>query len=206
MGAGRFLILLKFLQNVLVNPNLLSGCEKEKTNRFYWSEQLVEWKEEFRNSHFHVFCLFFYLLGPFLISSLHSFCGFDAKISPHLPSGNIGSKLIEYKEEMYVTSDCGKTWRQVLVLSGIVSSRSEPAIEKKHFFVCLAGLRGGTSHPVPGPRWSHRCHQGHVYSSEDTQVRLQSSHTKTASLWNHGVLKCVYSWKYPLNKWSRSTG
>lgn len=30
-----------------------------------------------------------------------------------LPSGNLGSKLVEYKEEMYITSDCGKTWRQV---------------------------------------------------------------------------------------------
>lgn len=29
------------------------------------------------------------------------------------PSGNLGSKLVEYKEEMYITSDCGKTWRQV---------------------------------------------------------------------------------------------
>ncbi|GLD47027.1 VPS10 domain-containing receptor SorCS2 isoform X1 [Lates japonicus] len=26
--------------------------------------------------------------------------------------GNLGSKLVEYKEEMYITSDCGKTWRQ----------------------------------------------------------------------------------------------
>lgn len=28
-------------------------------------------------------------------------------------SGNLGSQLIEYKEEMYITNDCGKTWRQV---------------------------------------------------------------------------------------------
>uniref|UniRef100_A0A669E5F8 VPS10 domain-containing receptor SorCS2 n=1 Tax=Oreochromis niloticus TaxID=8128 RepID=A0A669E5F8_ORENI len=28
-------------------------------------------------------------------------------------AGNLGSKLVEYKEEMYITSDCGKTWRQV---------------------------------------------------------------------------------------------
>uniref|UniRef100_A0A8C7HLP2 VPS10 domain-containing receptor SorCS2 n=1 Tax=Oncorhynchus kisutch TaxID=8019 RepID=A0A8C7HLP2_ONCKI len=26
---------------------------------------------------------------------------------------NLGSQLVEYKEEMYITSDCGKTWRQV---------------------------------------------------------------------------------------------
>ncbi|XP_053099146.1 VPS10 domain-containing receptor SorCS2 isoform X2 [Hemicordylus capensis] len=28
-------------------------------------------------------------------------------------AGNLGSHLVEYKEEMYITSDCGKTWRQV---------------------------------------------------------------------------------------------
>lgn len=28
-------------------------------------------------------------------------------------SGNLGSQLVEYKEEMYITADCGKTWRQV---------------------------------------------------------------------------------------------
>uniref|UniRef100_A0A803YIU3 VPS10 domain-containing receptor SorCS2 n=1 Tax=Meleagris gallopavo TaxID=9103 RepID=A0A803YIU3_MELGA len=28
-------------------------------------------------------------------------------------TGNLGSQLVEYKEEMYITSDCGKTWRQV---------------------------------------------------------------------------------------------
>uniref|UniRef100_A0A8C5K2Z9 VPS10 domain-containing receptor SorCS2 n=1 Tax=Jaculus jaculus TaxID=51337 RepID=A0A8C5K2Z9_JACJA len=28
-------------------------------------------------------------------------------------AGNLGSQLIEYKEEMYITSDCGHTWRQV---------------------------------------------------------------------------------------------
>lgn len=28
-------------------------------------------------------------------------------------SGNLGSQLVEYKEEMYITSDCGHTWRQV---------------------------------------------------------------------------------------------
>ncbi|NXP56900.1 SORC2 protein, partial [Heliornis fulica] len=27
--------------------------------------------------------------------------------------GNLGSQLVEYKEEMYITSDCGNTWRQV---------------------------------------------------------------------------------------------
>ncbi|KAM4808723.1 VPS10 domain-containing receptor SorCS2 [Rhinophrynus dorsalis] len=28
-------------------------------------------------------------------------------------AGNLGSQLVEYKEEMYITSDCGSTWRQV---------------------------------------------------------------------------------------------
>ncbi|XP_052002910.1 VPS10 domain-containing receptor SorCS2-like isoform X4 [Xyrauchen texanus] len=28
-------------------------------------------------------------------------------------AGNLGSQLVEHKEEMYITSDCGKTWRQV---------------------------------------------------------------------------------------------
>ncbi|KAM6221802.1 VPS10 domain-containing receptor SorCS2 [Rhynchocyon petersi] len=28
-------------------------------------------------------------------------------------AGNLGSQLVEYKEEMYITSDCGRTWRQV---------------------------------------------------------------------------------------------
>ncbi|KAF2976540.1 hypothetical protein EK904_014360, partial [Melospiza melodia maxima] len=29
-----------------------------------------------------------------------------------LVKGNLGSQLVEYKEEMYITSDCGNTWRQ----------------------------------------------------------------------------------------------
>ncbi|XP_043919499.1 VPS10 domain-containing receptor SorCS2 [Protopterus annectens] len=28
-------------------------------------------------------------------------------------AGNLGSQLVEYKEEMYITSDCGNSWRQV---------------------------------------------------------------------------------------------
>uniref|UniRef100_A0A9L0SX46 VPS10 domain-containing receptor SorCS2 n=1 Tax=Equus caballus TaxID=9796 RepID=A0A9L0SX46_HORSE len=28
-------------------------------------------------------------------------------------AGNLGSQLVEYKEEMYITSDCGHSWRQV---------------------------------------------------------------------------------------------
>ncbi|XP_060044496.1 VPS10 domain-containing receptor SorCS2 isoform X2 [Erinaceus europaeus] len=28
-------------------------------------------------------------------------------------AGNLGSQLVEYKEEMYLTADCGHTWRQV---------------------------------------------------------------------------------------------
>ena len=40
-------------------------------------------------------------VNPLLISSIS-----------RLP-GNLGSQLVEYKEEMYITSDCGRTWRQV---------------------------------------------------------------------------------------------
>ncbi|XP_072112009.1 VPS10 domain-containing receptor SorCS2 isoform X2 [Mobula birostris] len=28
-------------------------------------------------------------------------------------AGNLGAQLVEYKEDMYITSDCGNTWRQV---------------------------------------------------------------------------------------------
>ncbi|CAB1351838.1 unnamed protein product [Coregonus sp. 'balchen'] len=34
-------------------------------------------------------------------------------MSMNWSKGNLGSQLVEYKEEMYITSDCGKTWRQV---------------------------------------------------------------------------------------------
>lgn len=39
----------------------------------------------------------------------------DLRASLPLSSGpgNLGSQLVEYKEEMYITSDCGHTWRQV---------------------------------------------------------------------------------------------
>lgn len=37
-------------------------------------------------------------------------------VSVHIiSSGNLGSQLVEYKEEMYITADCGKTWRQVRI-------------------------------------------------------------------------------------------
>lgn len=58
------------------------------------------------------------LVSPHRDQSSHFdkvFCGFSVENSEVLilPSGNLGSKLVEYKEEMYITSDCGKTWRQV---------------------------------------------------------------------------------------------
>lgn len=34
-------------------------------------------------------------------------------LPPPSDPGNLGSQLVEYKEEMYITSDCGRTWRQV---------------------------------------------------------------------------------------------
>lgn len=39
-------------------------------------------------------------------------CFMDSTFSI-FPTGNLGSKLVEYKEEMYITSDCGRTWKQV---------------------------------------------------------------------------------------------
>ncbi len=34
-----------------------------------------------------------------------------------------------------------------------------------------SGLRGGASHPVPGPWWGNCRNQGHLYSPQNTQVR-----------------------------------
>lgn len=50
--------------------------------------------------------------------------------------GNLGSQLVEYKEEMYITSDCGHTWRQVRV-----AGRGSP---------CWGPQRCVCSHPCPG--------------------------------------------------------
>uniref|UniRef100_A0A3P9JGG2 VPS10 domain-containing receptor SorCS2 n=1 Tax=Oryzias latipes TaxID=8090 RepID=A0A3P9JGG2_ORYLA len=48
--------------------------------------------------------------NPYVSGTVHTK---DSAPGLIMGAGNIGSKLIEYKEEMYVTSDCGKTWRQV---------------------------------------------------------------------------------------------
>lgn len=40
---------------------------------------------------------------------------------------------------------------------------------------CVAsseGFWGGASHPLPGPRWGDRRHQGHLHPPQDTQVRI----------------------------------
>lgn len=148
-----------------------------------------------------------------LESSLIGWCSVWASPSDETqisisPSGNLGSKLVEYKEEMYITSDCGKTWRQVhhTLFSSLVSCLficSPPnfifAVKAKHVLSCVEahlsllsrchafswyfaphqnelhvpfeGFWGGASHSVPGPWRGHCCHQGHIYSPQDTQVR-----------------------------------
>ncbi|XP_024918296.1 VPS10 domain-containing receptor SorCS2 isoform X7 [Cynoglossus semilaevis] len=48
--------------------------------------------------------------NPYVSGTVHTK---DSAPGLIMGAGNLGSKLVEYKEEMYVTSDCGKTWRQV---------------------------------------------------------------------------------------------
>lgn len=110
---------------------------------------------------------------------------------------------------MYITSDCGKTWRQVHHVLNSLLLLSDPSLHfpsalmkdrksvnlsftpnwtpkfglysfynsllfvvwKFHLFI-FQGFRRGASHPVSGPRGGHCCHQGHLYSPQDTQVRL----------------------------------
>ncbi|XP_061619862.1 VPS10 domain-containing receptor SorCS2 isoform X3 [Phyllopteryx taeniolatus] len=49
--------------------------------------------------------------NPYVSGTVHTK---DSAPGLIMGAGNLGSKLVEYKEEMYITSDCGKTWRQVL--------------------------------------------------------------------------------------------
>lgn len=44
------------------------------------------------------------------------------------------------------------------------------SLHPQPFNVFFEGFRGGASHPVPGSRWGHCCHQGHLYSPQDPQV------------------------------------
>ncbi|KAK0139771.1 VPS10 domain-containing receptor SorCS2 [Merluccius polli] len=48
--------------------------------------------------------------NPYVSGTVHTK---DSAPGLIIGAGNLGSKLVENKEEMYVTSDCGKTWRQV---------------------------------------------------------------------------------------------
>uniref|UniRef100_A0A8C6SCG3 Sortilin-related VPS10 domain containing receptor 2 n=1 Tax=Neogobius melanostomus TaxID=47308 RepID=A0A8C6SCG3_9GOBI len=48
--------------------------------------------------------------NPYVSGTVHTK---DSAPGLIMGAGNLGSKLVEYKEDMYVTSDCGRTWRQV---------------------------------------------------------------------------------------------
>uniref|UniRef100_A0A3P9BP80 VPS10 domain-containing receptor SorCS2 n=1 Tax=Maylandia zebra TaxID=106582 RepID=A0A3P9BP80_9CICH len=48
--------------------------------------------------------------NPYVSGTVHTK---DSAPGLIMGAGNLGSKLVEYKEEMYISSDCGKTWRQV---------------------------------------------------------------------------------------------
>ncbi|XP_030194573.1 VPS10 domain-containing receptor SorCS2 isoform X4 [Gadus morhua] len=48
--------------------------------------------------------------NPYVSGTVHTK---DSAPGLIMGAGNLGSKLVENKEEMYVTADCGKTWRQV---------------------------------------------------------------------------------------------
>ncbi|KAL2079459.1 hypothetical protein ACEWY4_025203 [Coilia grayii] len=48
--------------------------------------------------------------NPYVSGTVHTK---DSAPGLIMGAGNIGSHLVEYKEEMYITSDCGKTWTQV---------------------------------------------------------------------------------------------
>ncbi|XP_057201124.1 VPS10 domain-containing receptor SorCS2 isoform X1 [Triplophysa rosa] len=48
--------------------------------------------------------------NPYVSGTVHTK---DSAPGLIMGAGNLGSQLVEYKEEMYITADCGKTWRQV---------------------------------------------------------------------------------------------
>ncbi|XP_055062875.2 VPS10 domain-containing receptor SorCS2 isoform X3 [Misgurnus anguillicaudatus] len=48
--------------------------------------------------------------NPYVSGTVHTK---DSAPGLIMGAGNLGSQLVEYKEEMYITSDCGKNWRQV---------------------------------------------------------------------------------------------
>ncbi|MFT7797421.1 VPS10 domain-containing receptor SorCS2 [Arapaima gigas] len=48
--------------------------------------------------------------NPYVSGTVHTK---DSAPGLIMGAGNLGSQLVEYKEEMYITSDCGRSWRQV---------------------------------------------------------------------------------------------
>ncbi|XP_041053282.1 VPS10 domain-containing receptor SorCS2 isoform X2 [Carcharodon carcharias] len=48
--------------------------------------------------------------NPYVSGTVHTK---DSAPGLIMGAGNLGAQLVEYKEDMYITSDCGKTWRQV---------------------------------------------------------------------------------------------
>ncbi|KAJ8390273.1 hypothetical protein AAFF_G00108420 [Aldrovandia affinis] len=48
--------------------------------------------------------------NPYVSGTVHTK---DSAPGLIMGAGNLGSQLVEYKEEMYITSDCGQSWRQV---------------------------------------------------------------------------------------------
>ncbi|XP_049338640.1 VPS10 domain-containing receptor SorCS2 isoform X5 [Astyanax mexicanus] len=48
--------------------------------------------------------------NPYVSGTVHTK---DSAPGLIMGAGNLGSQLVEYKEEMYITADCGRSWRQV---------------------------------------------------------------------------------------------
>ncbi|XP_078069416.1 VPS10 domain-containing receptor SorCS2 isoform X3 [Mustelus asterias] len=48
--------------------------------------------------------------NPYVSGTVHTK---DSAPGLIMGAGNLGAQLVEYKEDMYITSDCGNTWRQV---------------------------------------------------------------------------------------------
>ncbi|MGH0126614.1 UNVERIFIED_CONTAM: hypothetical protein FKN15_016526 [Acipenser sinensis] len=82
--------------------------------------QLVEYKEEmyitsdcgksWRQPDCHLHMHLRWADNPYVSGTVHTK---DSAPGLIMGAGNLGSQLVEYKEEMYITSDCGKSWRQV---------------------------------------------------------------------------------------------
>lgn len=71
-------------------------------------------------------------------------------------SGNLGSQLVEYKEEMYITSDCGKTWRQVRMTNDLQSCFAMTIGVRKKFFTIDSSVTCHKSLVLQHPPFSKR--------------------------------------------------